>query len=35
MRELNAPPKIVFARESSYHRGSLRLIAGFPTEIDD
>src|SRR5262245_47369526 len=35
MRELNAPPKIVFAIDSSNQRGSPRLIAMFPTEIDD
>src|SRR5438045_3194631 len=35
MRELNAPPKIVFASVSSNQCGSLRLTARFPTEIDD
>src|SRR5881296_3505982 len=35
MRELNAPPYTVLASVSSYHRGSLRLMATLPREIDD
>src|SRR5438045_6063464 len=35
IRELKAPPKIVLARLSSIHRGSLRLTVKLPTDIDD
>src|SRR5947208_6530954 len=35
IRELKAPPKMVLARLSSNQRGSLRLTAKLPTEIDD
>src|SRR5437870_3861523 len=35
MRELNAPPYTVLASVSSYQRGSPRLMATLPSEIDD
>src|SRR5260221_5814215 len=35
MRELNAPPKIELPSDSSYQRGSPRLIARLPMAMDD